>query len=495
MRKRETQDKTEYYLFSASGNMNAYCDNGEVYAHYGYDDAGQRMYKMLFNNLDVTTNAYGHPYLQLEKMTFYPNGYVNLDQYGNYTKHYYADAARIASKIGTGSVLADNLCDSLAKRIGTISENYVGITDAEELLSAALSITGEKIQADMRFVAIPEQEVDINYGNLNICDLKGDTTSSYEDALFFYHGNHLSSTQLITDNSGSISQAVLYTPHGLVIAEYRADWKLDTIPRFLFTGMERDDESGLDYMSARYYSSDYNTFNSRDLLFEKYFWMSPYAYCGNNPVSRTDPTGMEWDIDGIKYEPGQACPTDAAQSTKDKWETMNKIYTTANGQKAIDEMNKEGVLYKVSSDAVPCGILDAGGEYVSNQNGMGGTIYLNGNNKDIDILSHEMFHGYQDLHGQGGGSIHNEVEANLFSISVQAQYRKSQGRTVGYVSFLFGECEDYNSQVRSMVNNNYSDDTMEALINGFKACSGKNSTCRYSDHPLRDGENSLIKNF
>ena len=33
-------------------------------------------------------------------------------------------------------------------------------------------------------------------------------------------------------------------------------------------------------------------FVSRDPLFEKYFWMSPYAYCANNPMKYVDPTGM-----------------------------------------------------------------------------------------------------------------------------------------------------------------------------------------------------------
>jgi hypothetical protein len=41
-------------------------------------------------------------------------------------------------------------------------------------------------------------------------------------------------------------------------------------------------------------------FISKDPLFEKYPWMSPYAYCSNNPVNRIDPTGMSdgWIDDG-----------------------------------------------------------------------------------------------------------------------------------------------------------------------------------------------------
>ena len=32
--------------FNAFDQMKAYSDNGEKYGYYGYDDAGQRMYKM-----------------------------------------------------------------------------------------------------------------------------------------------------------------------------------------------------------------------------------------------------------------------------------------------------------------------------------------------------------------------------------------------------------------------------------------------------------------
>jgi malate synthase len=56
-------------------------------------------------------------------MMFYPNGYMNMDQSGEYTKHYYADALRIASKIGSG--FSQNLCDE-ANQIGDdIDPNYL----------------------------------------------------------------------------------------------------------------------------------------------------------------------------------------------------------------------------------------------------------------------------------------------------------------------------------------------------------------------------------
>ena len=115
----------------------------------------------------------------------------------------------------------------------------------------------------------------------------------YEDVMLFYHGNHLSSTMLVTNYQGAVTQAVAYLPFGQVLTEYKQDWDLDTvIPRFLFSAKELDEESGMYYFDARYLKPP--TFISRDKLFEKYFWLSSYVYCANNPLRYIDPDGMDW---------------------------------------------------------------------------------------------------------------------------------------------------------------------------------------------------------
>ncbi len=68
-----------------------------------------------------------------------------------------------------------------------------------------------------------------------------------------------------------------------------------------FTGKERDTESGLDYFGARYYASTMGRFMSPDWAtkaepvpyakLENPQTLNLYAYVGNNPLSRTDPTG------------------------------------------------------------------------------------------------------------------------------------------------------------------------------------------------------------
>ena len=63
---------------------------------------------------------------------------------------------------------------------------------------------------------------------------------------------------------------------------------------FTFTGKERDSETGFSYFGARYYDSDILTgWLSVDPMADKYPGLSPYAYCGWNPIKLVDPDGEE----------------------------------------------------------------------------------------------------------------------------------------------------------------------------------------------------------
>jgi RHS repeat-associated protein len=64
---------------------------------------------------------------------------------------------------------------------------------------------------------------------------------------------------------------------------------------YKYTGKELDMEHGLvqyDFV-ARQHDPAIGRFMSIDPLCEKYYWISPYAYCANNPVNRIDPNGMD----------------------------------------------------------------------------------------------------------------------------------------------------------------------------------------------------------
>jgi RHS repeat-associated protein len=57
----------------------------------------------------------------------------------------------------------------------------------------------------------------------------------------------------------------------------------------LFAGMQTDPTTGIAYDNARWYNSSLGTFLSTDPAMSSY---NLYAYCGNDPIGETDPTGM-----------------------------------------------------------------------------------------------------------------------------------------------------------------------------------------------------------
>jgi RHS repeat-associated protein len=237
-----------------------------------------------------------------------------------------------------------------------------------------------------------------------------------------------------------------------------------------FSAKEKDSETGLSYFGSRYYSSDLSIWLSVDPMSDKYPSLSPYTYCADNPVKLVDPNGEEWDIDGYKYYPGQECPDDAQQSTRDKWNAMNTIYSTKEGKDVIDHMNKKGVWYCVSSESCPSKI--AGGQYVPDGNKTGGTIFLNGG-ADIGTLAHEMFHGYQDQKNQGGVSQHNELQARLFSddITSQVQLKVATGLPQLQITEQGISADLFNYNVGKVRSGSYTDINMgqlEELFSSFE---------------------------
>lgn len=64
---------------------------------------------------------------------------------------------------------------------------------------------------------------------------------------------------------------------------------------YKYNGKELDTENGLDIYDydARQMEATLGRFTSVDPMAEKYYSVSPYAYCGNNPVMLVDVNGKE----------------------------------------------------------------------------------------------------------------------------------------------------------------------------------------------------------
>lgn len=111
---------------------------------------------------------------------------------------------------------------------------------------------------------------------------------------YYYLKDHLGSTRVIFDEDGAIKAAYDYYPFGLKMPG-RAFVSGSEHNKHLFTGKERDSETGWDYFGARYYHPAIGRWMAVDPLAEKFPSLSPYNYVANNPVANFDPDGKVLD--------------------------------------------------------------------------------------------------------------------------------------------------------------------------------------------------------
>ncbi|MGH7701518.1 MAG: RHS repeat-associated core domain-containing protein, partial [Gemmatimonadales bacterium] len=117
----------------------------------------------------------------------------------------------------------------------------------------------------------------------------GQSSSNPPIRMSFYHLDHLGTPRVITDALGQPISYHKYLPFG---EELNPPPSTNT---HKFTGHERDRETGMDYMFARYYGSNLGRLMSVDpvggQLGSPQAW-NLYAYVGNNPIAVTDPLGL-----------------------------------------------------------------------------------------------------------------------------------------------------------------------------------------------------------
>ena len=112
---------------------------------------------------------------------------------------------------------------------------------------------------------------------------------------YYYLRDHQGSTRVVLDESGNAVQSTDYYPFGAYLAKSTNQEKQP----YKYNGKEFDHFAGLnlyDY-GARFYDPLIGRFTTPDPLSEKYYSISPYAYCANNPVNAVDPDGRDiWEI-------------------------------------------------------------------------------------------------------------------------------------------------------------------------------------------------------
>lgn len=170
-----------------------------------------------------------------------------------------------------------------------------------------------------------------------------------------FHVDHLGTPRLITDNTGHRLSEHDYFPFGVEATPLRQD----TVPPnnfnreepMKFTGHERDFTVGtaaensnyIDYMHARSTVPQWGRFLSVDPVLGNpkvpQTW-NRYAYVGNNPIGRSDPTGREFQLTECVHGRGQQCGEQWAlirHSFGNKWPAAGKyLHLGMDGNLSLD---------------------------------------------------------------------------------------------------------------------------------------------------------------
>jgi len=184
------------------------------------------------------------------------------------------------------------------------------------------------------------------------------------------HGNTIThmvgAGKILWDTRAAYAHYVSATPESVESAYDLTFWMDSSMMALAvcasrYTGKERDAESGLDYMEARYYGSSMGRFLSPDPILSSAHDDDPqtwnkYAYARNNPLKYSDPTGLDFSL-GCAKDNGTTC------------QGGSTYYKNADGD------------YKqtlISSDAKGNLSDQSGNSYTANVSGSGVTFSGNG---------------------------------------------------------------------------------------------------------------------
>ena len=327
-------------VFGEGDNLTSYKNYYDEYAEYDCNGNITRM-----NRRGLVDNMHGgFGFVDNLRMTYEGNMLTSVRD--NATRQSYAGAADFDGVTGQEYPLTYNGAGSLVSdagrgiaRIGYDPRNNpvrIQFTDGN-VTKYVYSATGEKLRVVYQ-TAVPNVSVaigsarelspseilsadSVDYllgGRLTLrngridrfqfdegyCQAKRYTYNhSQDDFIFYYYDrDHLGNIRQVVkgsvSNTGNVVQSMDYYPFGAQFCDGSTD---NNFQSRRYNGKEFDKMHGLntyDY-GARQYNPVTARWDRVDPLCEKYYSVSPYVYCMNNPIRFIDPDGLEWkDIHG-----------------------------------------------------------------------------------------------------------------------------------------------------------------------------------------------------
>ena len=191
-----------------------------------------------------------------------------------------------------------------------------------------------------------------------------------EDGVYYYYlTDHQGNNRLVVSADGTVIQRNHYYPFGMAFSETPVE-EQGKQP-YKYNGKELDQMNTLnlyDYVARPYDPNGW--FLTTDPLAGKYPWLSPYAYCGNNPIRNIDPTGKTVrpaDEEALKMIQNTLTTQDMQYVRFDADGNIDKDYLNSH----TSESGNYGTLLElVNSDIITDVSLASGYTYMDNDGNM-----------------------------------------------------------------------------------------------------------------------------
>ena len=301
--KEDDKASEQKYKWDEENRLLAADENGFV-SNYWYDADGKRTVKTSGENEAIFVNSeFSGGNTGTARFSLYVSPYLVVGQGGKYTKHIYVGSQRIVSKLGDlvsydadprripyagneADGLTINYKDKYAQQLQSIKNNYktfdlpyTGKDNDDYVNGKGFSSDDDTPEAAQARAMARTRAANGNFK----------PNDDYEKMQFYYHPDHLGSSSYITNLDGEVSQHIEFVTFAEVfIKERNNTWNTS----YLFNAKEFDEETGMYYYGARYYEPRLSLWMSTDLLEEKNYGNSSYAYT-YNPITFIDPIGTD----------------------------------------------------------------------------------------------------------------------------------------------------------------------------------------------------------
>jgi RHS repeat-associated protein len=237
------------------------------------------------------------------------------------------------TRVSTGTISTWGSCDPSVNGYQALKDSIAGPTGGQ-LTETGVDANGNVVWA--------HTNVWVGSGLLATYDTNG---------IHFDLNDWNGSRRVQTDYEGNVEQTCANLPYG------DGEICTPTPSEFLYAGLQRDPESGLDHAMYRQYSSVFGQWTVPDPYNGSYSWSNPqslnrYAYVGSNPLAMDDPSGLDGEENCFATDVTITCPLSVG----------SQVVSELTGSENLDDFLTSIPFVGNFLDNIPVGTLISAGE-------------------------------------------------------------------------------------------------------------------------------------